>query len=543
MISLSSLLNPEPPGPRSHPSPTVSPSTSYSETDTVASVDRPMFTRIRARETGRITKPARSRGLIKYHPFEDLDEASAKEVAKFQVTPFGRIRDSCAHIPYNSGKKDFFDKTGRESFEGRSPCPRCGLSGQRRRRLTPVSSPVFKYDFKPPGDDNEYTVMWDYNIGLVRMTPFFKCCQYSKVCNHVPLLHIMVEMPNTQKTMPGKMLNMNPGLKDITHSITGGAILAQGKSTSLLSTAPRHEHPGRRSPSSIIPVNLSPPGYWMPYNCAKAVCATFCYKIAGALIPIFGPSFPSICAPPDSPEYGRMTINPSIIASATREAELNRRHHLSLYTSRSDVLSASNSPRRRTPARSTPERHAYQTNGAAFQHQARLGRHGRSSCSPYYTDSDEGYRSVPDTGAGSWSPNSSSYLYASQSRSSGWTPANKSVPVTPLRENPVVQPWASSIPRFAPPGNDPRLRPWKGHRGKRFVEDGSDGGYDGGTESQANSPSMGDGKDAPDGDGKRPMREEALLLLNLRSQESAVTCAERAVEGLHKAKRRRACSM
>ncbi|KAL2111428.1 hypothetical protein VUR80DRAFT_10093 [Thermomyces stellatus] len=468
MISLSSLLNPEPPGPRSHPSPTVSPSTSYSETDTVASVDRPMFTRIRARETGRITKPARSRGLIKYHPFEDLDEASAKEVAKFQVTPFGRIRDSCAHIPYNSGKKDFFDKTGRESFE------------------------VFKYDFKPPGDDNEYTVMWDYNIGLVRMTPFFKCCQYSK-------------------TMPGKMLNMNPGLKDITHSITGGAILAQG--------------------------------YWMPYNCAKAVCATFCYKIAGALIPIFGPSFPSICAPPDSPEYGRMTINPSIIASATREAELNRRHHLSLYTSRSDVLSASNSPRRRTPARSTPERHAYQTNGAAFQHQARLGRHGRSSCSPYYTDSDEGYRSVPDTGAGSWSPNSSSYLYASQSRSSGWTPANKSVPVTPLRENPVVQPWASSIPRFAPPGNDPRLRPWKGHRGKRFVEDGSDGGYDGGTESQANSPSMGDGKDAPDGDGKRPMREEALLLLNLRSQESAVTCAERAVEGLHKAKRRRACSM
>lgn len=32
--------------------------------------------------------------------------------------------------------------------------------------------------------------------------------------------------------MPAKMLNMNPGLKDITHSITGGAILAQGKPTS-----------------------------------------------------------------------------------------------------------------------------------------------------------------------------------------------------------------------------------------------------------------------------------------------------------------------
>lgn len=120
MISLTSLLNPAPSGPRSHPSPTVSPAGSYSETETVVSLDRPMFSRIRARETGRITKPARPRGLITHHPFEELDEAAAKEVARFQVKPFGRIRESCAHIPYNSGKKDFFDKTGRESFEGKS---------------------------------------------------------------------------------------------------------------------------------------------------------------------------------------------------------------------------------------------------------------------------------------------------------------------------------------------------------------------------------------------------------------------------------------
>lgn len=32
-----------------------------------------------------------------------------------------------------------------------------------------------------PGEDNDFTVMWDYNVGLVRMTPFFKCCKYSKV--------------------------------------------------------------------------------------------------------------------------------------------------------------------------------------------------------------------------------------------------------------------------------------------------------------------------------------------------------------------------
>lgn len=32
-----------------------------------------------------------------------------------------------------------------------------------------------------PGEEKEYTVMWDYNIGLTRITPFFKCFKYPKV--------------------------------------------------------------------------------------------------------------------------------------------------------------------------------------------------------------------------------------------------------------------------------------------------------------------------------------------------------------------------
>jgi hypothetical protein len=40
---------------------------------------------------------------------------------------------------------------------------------------------VFQYEFKLIGEEKTYTVMWDYNIGLVRITPFFKCCKYSKV--------------------------------------------------------------------------------------------------------------------------------------------------------------------------------------------------------------------------------------------------------------------------------------------------------------------------------------------------------------------------
>lgn len=32
------------------------------------------------------------------------------------------------------------------------------------------------------GDNiKDYTVMWDYDVGLVRITPFFKCLGYAKV--------------------------------------------------------------------------------------------------------------------------------------------------------------------------------------------------------------------------------------------------------------------------------------------------------------------------------------------------------------------------
>lgn len=153
------------------------------------------------KESGGFVK-SKAKGLVNYPPFENLDEGSLREIKRYQVYPYGKIQDYCRHIPYNSGKKDFYEKTGRESFE------------------------VFQYIFKVPGDGTEYTVMWDYNVGLVRMTPFFKCCKYSK-------------------TMPAKMLNMNPGLRDITHSITGGSIMAQGKHSvpNLYNDTPRPQQP------------------------------------------------------------------------------------------------------------------------------------------------------------------------------------------------------------------------------------------------------------------------------------------------------------
>jgi hypothetical protein len=59
------------------------------------------------------------KGEVRFPPYEDLDEAASKEAAKFQVHPLGAIASQPRHIPYNSEKKDFLGKTGREGFEGK----------------------------------------------------------------------------------------------------------------------------------------------------------------------------------------------------------------------------------------------------------------------------------------------------------------------------------------------------------------------------------------------------------------------------------------
>jgi len=67
---------------------------------------------------GAIFTKAMVRGEVNYHPFEDFDETTLREIQKFQIYPLGKIREYSRHIPYNSEKKTFLEKTGRESFEG-----------------------------------------------------------------------------------------------------------------------------------------------------------------------------------------------------------------------------------------------------------------------------------------------------------------------------------------------------------------------------------------------------------------------------------------
>ena len=132
------------------------------------------------------------------------------------------------------------------------------------------------------------------------------------------------------KTTPAKMLNANPGLRDICHSITGGALAAQG----IVSVFPFNPiiHPNIYAHADFT-------GYWMPFVAAKAVAATFCYKIRHALTPIFGVDFLSLCIHPEDPRFGRMIIEPSIVREATETANRYRLLEKPRPTSGPSVLS------------------------------------------------------------------------------------------------------------------------------------------------------------------------------------------------------------
>ncbi|KAF1977574.1 DNA-binding domain of Mlu1-box binding protein MBP1, partial [Bimuria novae-zelandiae CBS 107.79] len=185
-------------------------------------------------------------GYVNYPPHEGSeDENLAAQHRRFKLFPMGEIhKKGVRHVPYNSDKKDFLNKTGRESFE------------------------LFQYTYRVGTDDKEYVVLWDYNVGLVRMTPFFKSLKYSK-------------------TIPAKALRENPGLKDISYSITGGALVCQG--------------------------------YWMPYQAAKAIAATFCWHIRWVLTPVFGYDFPDMCVHPNDPRYSKFVIDPKIVQECINE--------------------------------------------------------------------------------------------------------------------------------------------------------------------------------------------------------------------------------
>jgi hypothetical protein len=60
-------------------------------------------------------------------------------------------------------------------------------------------------------------------------------------------------------------------------------------------------------------------GYWVPWQAAKELAATFCWDIRWALTPVFGNDFPQKCTPPHHPSYGNFVISPAIVQFCTDE--------------------------------------------------------------------------------------------------------------------------------------------------------------------------------------------------------------------------------
>ncbi|OAG12034.1 uncharacterized protein CC84DRAFT_1225918 [Paraphaeosphaeria sporulosa] len=289
-------------------------------------------------------------GHVNYPPYEgDEDGTLLLQHRRFQLFPMREIKKKgVRHIPYNSDKKDFLYKTGREAFE------------------------MFQYIYKVPGEDKEYVVVWDYNVGLVRMTPFFKSLKHSK-------------------TVPAKALRENAGLKDISYSITGGALVCQG--------------------------------YWMPYQAAKAIAATFCWHIRWVLTPVFGYDFPETCLQPDDPGYGKFLIAPEIVQGCADETNRFRQEGYDYQIS--DPLGVATLQTPQLPTLNTP--------WEPMSHRPR-----KSEESGYYTGGDQNERSTISPQV---SPRGSAWI-------SAWTSINgsKSPSSSPIVHSPTFDRVASELP-------------------------------------------------------------------------------------------------
>ncbi len=71
-----------------------------------------------AKDAAIFTK-SQAKGQVSYPPHESRPGTELyQQHKKYQLYPLGHIAEYCRHIPYNSEKKSFLAKTGRESFEG-----------------------------------------------------------------------------------------------------------------------------------------------------------------------------------------------------------------------------------------------------------------------------------------------------------------------------------------------------------------------------------------------------------------------------------------
>nr|POE53572.1 transcriptional repressor xbp1 [Quercus suber] len=114
------------------------------------------------------------------------------------------------------------------------------------------------------------TIAWDKHYGLIRLSACFKAT-------------------SSKKTDPKKAYAATDNLLPLCFNFTGGITERQG--------------------------------YWVPFDCARALCLKFCYPIRWLLVPVFGYKFIDECLREDDPEFGDFQIDQAIVAHATKEAK------------------------------------------------------------------------------------------------------------------------------------------------------------------------------------------------------------------------------
>lgn len=123
-MDIASVLNPTLPSVERHrylPSPRSSAYTSET------SPPLPTLKKQKMSKDAAIFAKGKIKGEIRYRPCEEQTEEIAAQHRRLQVYPMGKIAEFCRHIPYNSEKKSFLEKTGRESFEGKSSLEKLGV--------------------------------------------------------------------------------------------------------------------------------------------------------------------------------------------------------------------------------------------------------------------------------------------------------------------------------------------------------------------------------------------------------------------------------
>jgi hypothetical protein len=115
MAAIHSLLNPMP-EPEQHTFQLPSPSPS---THTVE-LSSPTYPRKKQKlcKDAAVFVKGNIHGECRYPAYEDQDETLAAHHQQHEVHPVGRIMEYPRHVPYNSEKKSFLEKTQRDGFEG-----------------------------------------------------------------------------------------------------------------------------------------------------------------------------------------------------------------------------------------------------------------------------------------------------------------------------------------------------------------------------------------------------------------------------------------